>query len=58
MSEEQLRKELNASFKNRAILYYLIFDECVSLANHTGAHISGSKQRQRRFDGSAQKILA
>ncbi len=27
MSEEQLRKELQASFKNRAILYYLIFDE-------------------------------
>jgi hypothetical protein len=27
MSEEQLRKELRASFKNRAILYYCIFDE-------------------------------
>ena len=27
MSEEKLRNELRASFKNRAILYYLIFDE-------------------------------
>lgn len=27
MSEDQLRNELRASFKNRAILYYLIFDE-------------------------------
>ena len=27
MSEEQLRAELVDSFKNRAILYYLIFDE-------------------------------
>ena len=27
MSEEQLRKELVAALKNRAILYYLIFDE-------------------------------
>ncbi|HJN11178.1 MAG: L-2-amino-thiazoline-4-carboxylic acid hydrolase [Pirellulaceae bacterium] len=27
MSEETLRHELQASFKNRAILYYLIFDE-------------------------------
>jgi hypothetical protein len=27
MSEEQLREELYDSFKNRAILYYLIFDE-------------------------------
>jgi hypothetical protein len=27
MSEETLRQELTASFKNRAILYYLIFDE-------------------------------
>jgi hypothetical protein len=27
VSEEQLRKELIASFKNRAILYWLIFDE-------------------------------
>ena len=27
MSEEKLRNELQASFKNRAILYYLIFDE-------------------------------
>lgn len=27
MSEETLRSELHASFKNRAILYYLIFDE-------------------------------
>ncbi|MGA2032158.1 MAG: L-2-amino-thiazoline-4-carboxylic acid hydrolase [Thermoguttaceae bacterium] len=27
MSEEQLRQELHESFKHRAILYYLIFDE-------------------------------
>jgi hypothetical protein len=27
MSEEQLREQLYDSFKNRAILYYLIFDE-------------------------------
>jgi hypothetical protein len=27
MSEETLRRELTASFKNRAILYYLIFDQ-------------------------------
>jgi len=27
MSEENLRNELRASFKNRAVLYYLIFDE-------------------------------
>jgi hypothetical protein len=27
VSEEKLREELRASFKNRAILYYLIFDE-------------------------------
>jgi hypothetical protein len=27
MSEQQLRKELIAAFKNRAILYWLIFDE-------------------------------
>jgi hypothetical protein len=27
MSEEQLRQQLYDSFKNRAILYYLIFDE-------------------------------
>ena len=27
MSEEQLRHELVDSFKNRAILYYLIYDE-------------------------------
>jgi hypothetical protein len=27
MSEESLRNELKASFKNRAVLYYLIFDE-------------------------------
>ncbi len=27
MSEDQLRQQLYASFKNRAILYYLIFDE-------------------------------
>ena len=27
MSEESLRRELIDSFKNRAILYYLIFDE-------------------------------
>jgi hypothetical protein len=27
VSEEKLRDELQASFKNRAILYYLIFDE-------------------------------
>ena len=27
MSEEQLRNELRASFKNRALLYYFIFDE-------------------------------
>ena len=27
MPEETLRRELRASFKNRAILYYLIFDE-------------------------------
>lgn len=27
MSEEQLRDQLRASFKNRAVLYYLIFDE-------------------------------
>jgi hypothetical protein len=27
MSEDDLRKQLRASFKNRAILYYLIFDE-------------------------------
>ncbi len=27
MSEDQLRGELRASFKNRAILYYLVFDE-------------------------------
>ena len=27
MSEEVLREQLGASFKNRAILYYLIFDE-------------------------------
>ena len=27
MSEEQVREELYDSFKNRAILYYLIFDE-------------------------------
>jgi hypothetical protein len=27
VSEERLRQELRAAFKNRAILYYLIFDE-------------------------------
>ena len=27
MSEEQLRQELYDSFKNRAAIYYLIFDE-------------------------------
>jgi hypothetical protein len=27
MSEENLRTELQASFKNRAVLYYLVFDE-------------------------------
>ncbi len=27
MSKENLRNELQASFKNRAVLYYLIFDE-------------------------------
>ena len=27
MSDDKLRSELRASFKNRAILYYLIFDE-------------------------------
>jgi predicted ArsR family transcriptional regulator len=27
MSEDNLRSELQASFKNRAVLYYLIFDE-------------------------------
>lgn len=27
MSEERLRTQLYDSFKNRAILYYLIFDE-------------------------------
>ncbi len=27
MSEESLRNELQASFKNRAVLYYFIFDE-------------------------------
>lgn len=27
MSEDKLRKELQAAFENRAILYYLIFDE-------------------------------
>ena len=27
MSTDPLRNELQASFKNRAILYYLIFDE-------------------------------
>ena len=27
MSEEHLREELRSSFKNRAILYYLIYDE-------------------------------
>ena len=27
MNEESLRSELHASFKNRAILYYLVFDE-------------------------------
>jgi hypothetical protein len=27
MSEESLRRELKAAFKNRAILYFLIFDE-------------------------------
>jgi hypothetical protein len=27
VSEEKLRDELRASFKNRAILYYLVFDE-------------------------------
>jgi predicted ArsR family transcriptional regulator len=27
MSDENLRNELQASFKNRAVLYYLIFDE-------------------------------
>lgn len=33
MSEDKLRNELRASFKNRAILYYLIFDE---LRNEVG----------------------
>ena len=33
MSEEKLRRELVDSFKNRAILYFLIFDE---LRNHCG----------------------
>ena len=27
MSEEQLRAQLYDSFKNRAMIYYLIFDE-------------------------------
>ena len=27
MSEQQLREQLQASFKNRAVLYYMIFDE-------------------------------
>ena len=27
MSEEQLREELYDSFKNRATIYYLIYDE-------------------------------
>ena len=33
MSEDKLRNELQASFKNRAVLYYLIFDE---LRNQVG----------------------
>ena len=52
MSEEQLRRELIDSYKNRAILYWLLFDE---LRNHCGEANAEEIMGQAVYRRGAQK---
>jgi hypothetical protein len=56
MSEEQLRAELYDSFKNRAMIYYLIFDElCRELGADRAEELMSRAIRRRGQSVGSQK---